>query len=163
MNDLPQDTNPSFKLAVCVNKTVESGKAKNALAHVVAGLVARVGEDGREALKFIDFIDSDGVIYPSISARSFIVLRGSQGDLRKAIRQAKEANVVAVVFTETMTGETYREQLDRTAATKTDEMPIWAVAMAGPAEVINPITKRMSLWREHPSTEPTLTAEKGGD
>jgi len=163
MSDLPQDNNPSFKLAVCLNKNVECGKAKNALAHVVAGLAARIGEAGRDALKFIDFIDSDGVIYPSISARSFIVLRGSQGDLRKAIRQAKEANVAAVAFTETMTGDTYREQLDRTAATKSEDMPIWAVAMAGPAEVINPITKRMSLWRDQPSPEATITAEKGGD
>ena len=163
MNDTHQDSNPSFKLAVCLNKNVDSGKVKNALAHVVAGLVARVGEDGRDTLKFIDFVDSDGVIYPSISARSFIVLRGSQGDLRKAIRQAKEGNVAAVVFTETMTGDTYREQLNRTAATKSEDMPVWAVAMAGPAEVINPITKRMSMWREHSSAEPTLTAEKGGD
>lgn len=142
------DINPDFKLAVCLNKAIESGKLKNALAHAVAGLVAKVGESGRSALKFINFTDAEGVVYPSISARSFIVLRGSHGDLRKVLSQARDVGVEVVAFCETMTGGSYVDQLEHTSQSSTENMVVWAVALAGPAEQVNPITRRLSLWRD---------------
>ena len=148
MENQTNDPNPDFKLAVCLNKGIESGKLKNALAHAVAGLAAKVDESGRTALKFIDFTDAGGVVYPSISARSFIILRGSHGDLRKALNQARESGVSVFAFCESMTGGTYHDQLERTSQTKTEDMVHWAVALAGTADQVNPITKRFSLWRD---------------
>ena len=158
MENQTNDPNPDFKLAVCLNKGIESGKLKNALAHAVAGLAAKLDESGRAALKFIDFMDAEGVVYPSISARSFIVLRGSHGELRKALHQARESGVAVVAFCESMTGGTYHDQLKRTSQTQTEDMVLWSVALAGPADQVNPITKRLSLWRDATTVQPVSPA-----
>src|SRR5437588_752024 len=107
------DTNDDYKLVALVNKRMELGMGKlmNALAHCVAGAVNLLGEEGRTALKFLDFEDASGQIYHSISARSFIILRGSGGDIRKARRLALESGIKAVCFIETMTQASYVEQL----------------------------------------------------
>jgi hypothetical protein len=146
--DNQTDTNGDFKLVALLNKRIEPGKVMNALAHCVAGAVNKLGEEGRAALKFLVFTDAGGESYPSISARSFIVLRGSDGDIRKARRMAKEIGIEAICFTESMTGETYVEQLARTNATPSEAMQFYALVMVGSAELLNPISRKFSLWRD---------------
>lgn len=141
------DTTGDFRLVAILNKRVETGKAMNALAHCVAGVTCLAGEPGRAALKFIDFVDFDSLNFPSISARSFIILRGSEGDLRKVHQQARGSNLPVVAFLESMTGGTYIEQLERTKATPTAKLSYYAVALIGSAANVNPITKKYSLWR----------------
>jgi hypothetical protein len=146
MEDIPNEKS-SYKLVAILNKRIEPGKVMNALAHCVAGAVNLLGEQGREALKFLDFVDADGQKYPSISARSFIVLRGSDGDIRKIRQQALEASVSAVCFTESMTGGTYVEQILRTKTTPTSSLVFYAIVLVGDEGVLRPLTKRCSLWR----------------
>ncbi|HWA09489.1 MAG TPA: DUF2000 family protein [Opitutaceae bacterium] len=141
------DTTGDFRLVAILNKRVETGKAMNALAHCVAGVTCLAGEPGRAALKFIDFVDFDSLKFPSISARSFIILRGAEGELRKVHRQACEGKLPAVAFLESMTGGTYTEQLERTKTTPTAKLSYYAVALVGSAANVNPITKKYSLWR----------------
>jgi len=144
------DINETAKLVVLVNKRLDSGVAMNAEAHVVAAIINLIGDQGRVSLKFLDFTDANGQVYPGISARSFIVLRGSDGDIRKLRERAREAGLPAVCFTQTMTGDTYVEQLERTKSTQTSELTFYAIALVGRAEVVNPITKKYSLWKGEP-------------
>lgn len=96
-------------------------------------------------MSFIPFIDAQGIEHPSISGLSLIVLRGSQGDLSKLITAARQQGFLHADFIETMTGGTYSEQLARTQANK--EHIYYAVALFGEKEVIDPLTKRLSLYR----------------
>jgi hypothetical protein len=152
------ETNSTFKIIALLNKRIETGKAMNALAHCMAGAVNHMGEEGRTALKFLNFVDAGGQTYPSISARSFVILRGTESDIRKARQRSIEAGISAVCFSESMTGETYREQLQRTSETPSEAMSFFALVLAGPAELLNPITKKYSLWRDNPLPPPGQVA-----
>lgn len=159
METSEHDHNDDYRLVVILNKRIETGKVMNALAHAVAGAVNLAGESGRQALKFIKFIDLEAQEYPDISARSFIILRGSDGDLRKVRQRALEAGLPAVCFVETMTGGTYLEQLERTKVTPTSSLAFYAVAVLGKAEALNPITKKYSLWRNDPPAPSSAPAD----
>lgn len=151
METTKDDMNKTVKLVVLVNKRLDTGVAMNALAHATAASVNLIGDEGRASLKFLDFTDANGQVYLGISARRFIVLRGSDGDIRKLRQRAIEVGLPAVCFTQTMTGETYVEQLERTKSTPTSELTFYAIALVGRAEVLNPITKKYSLWKGEPS------------
>lgn len=136
----------STRVVILLNKTLPPGIAANAIAHLGLGTANAAGDQGRENLKFLDFIDRDGQSHRSISARSVIVLRGKPTEIRKLRQQARENGILTVDFSNTMTGGTYREQLQRTAQTSEAELEYYGVALYGPAEKIAPLTKRYSLW-----------------
>lgn len=135
----------THKFVVIVNKNLEIGKALNAVSHSCAGLVASAPEDLKEKMSFIDFEGKD-IIHKSISALSLIVLRGSNGEIKKARKQFMEQNVHFTDFTVTMTGDTYKEQLEKTKEVSDEDMEYFCIAAFGEKEIINPITKRLSLW-----------------
>ena len=138
------------KIVVAVNKALDAGVALNAAAHSAIGLAARVATEapgGLEAFNLKDYVDADGNPHDCISALSLIVLRGSNGDLRKLRRSLREEGILCVDFTHQMTGDTYVEQLERSAATSEQDLQYYAVAALGPADEINPLTRRLSLWR----------------
>jgi len=142
-----QDNHENMRLVIAVNKRLESGVAMNAVFHLGAGLVNLIGDGGRETLKFLDFEDGDGQIHRSISARSFIVLRASSSEIRKLREQAQESGVTFADFLATMTGDTYREQLDRTRQTAGDALEYYGIALYGDKETLAPLTRKLSLWR----------------
>ena len=135
----------THKFVVIVNKNVEVGRALNAVAHSCAGLVASASEDLKEKMSFIDFEGKDSM-HKSISALSLIVLRGSNGDIKKARRNFIEEGIHYTDFTVTMTGDTYKEQLEKTKDTSDEDMEYYCVAAFGEKEKLNPITKKFSLW-----------------
>ena len=141
------DTN--YKFVVLVNKELENeiGRAMNAIAHCLAGLVNTAPEELKEKMSFIDFQDKDGNLHNSISALSLIILRGKNGELKKAKNQFIENKINYTDFIETMTGDTYKEQLDKTLQTTEDEMKYFCVAAFGKKEELDSITKRFSLWK----------------
>lgn len=136
----------THKFIVLVNKNLEAGKAMNAIGHSCAGLVSAAQETLREKMSFINFVDKDNVIHQSISGLSMIILRGTNNELKKARRKFVENNILFTDFTATMTGDTYMDQLEKTADMRTEEMEYYCVAAFGEKTVIDPITKRFSLW-----------------
>ena len=54
------------KLIAIVNKQIESGTAMNALAHISLGFANTLEGD---SLAFMDYLDAEGNIYPSISIK----------------------------------------------------------------------------------------------
>lgn len=99
------------KLVAVVNKTLEPGIALNAVGHMVLSLGSSVE---RSQLLFDDYYDSQGNKYPNISQMPFIILRGTSGEIRKLVVQARTSNISYGVFLNTMTGGTYSEQIERT-------------------------------------------------
>lgn len=139
----------TYKFVVLVNKDLDNeiGRAMNAVAHSCLGLVNSAPNDLREKMSFIDFDGKEGISHKSISGLSLIILRGKNGELKKAKRKFEELGVHYTDFTETMTGDTYKEQLEKTAKTSEEDMKYFCVAAFGEKEVIDTVTKKFSLWK----------------
>ena len=137
----------THKIVAIVNKNLDMGVALNALAHSTAGLVASASDELREQMSFIDFPDKSGNNHPSISALSLIVLRGTSNEIRKARDKFVEEEIHFVDFLETMTGDTYKEQLDKTVGTSYEDLNFFCAVAFGKKIKLDPITKRLSLWR----------------
>jgi hypothetical protein len=137
----------SHKFAVVLNKSLDSGVALNACAHMVACLVARADEATRAEMSFIDYLDADGNVHP-VSGLSLIVLTAKNGNqIRTARMAAVESKIPFVDFTESMTKDTYVEQMERTKLLHEGDLDYWGIALFGPKVDIDPITRKFSLWR----------------
>lgn len=139
--------NDRYKFVAVINKDLEMGVALNAIAHSCAGLVAMAPDELKEKMSFIDFTDKDDFVHKSISGLSLIVLRGKNGEIKKLKRALVENKMLFTDFTETMTGDTYKEQLDKTLETSEEDMKYYCIATFGEKEVLDPLTKKFSLWR----------------
>lgn len=143
----PTSPDDTVRLVIALNKSLEFGKALNAASHLAAGITNLIGQEGRDRLKFLDFRGASDGMHLSISARSFIVLRANSNELRKLRTQADEGRFLCTDFIATMTGGTYKEQLERTAATAADQIEYCGVALFGLRADLDPLTRKLSLWR----------------
>lgn len=143
---MPEET-INHKFVVVLNKNLELGVALNAAAHMAAGLVSQADESTLKNMKFIDFIDKDSGIHPSISALSLIVLRAKSNEIRKVRKEAITRKVLFTDFTSTMTGDTYVEQLERTKITPEEDLEYYGVCLFGEKFVLQEFTGKLSLWR----------------
>lgn len=136
-----------FKFAVILNKKIETPLLFNACAHMMAALAAKGTEEDRENMMFIDFIDADGGKH-LISGLSLIVLKADNSNkIRKARNTALEKGILSVDFSETMTKDTYIEQLERTGNKKEEELEYWGLGLFGRKENVDEITRKFSLWK----------------
>ncbi len=139
--------NDKYKFVAVINEKIEMGKALNAIAHMSLGLTNIADEETREKMSFIDFPDKDNETHKSISGLSLIVLKGRNGEIKKVRRQFAEENILFTDFVETMTGDTYAEQLVKTKELGQEEHNYFGLLAFGEIDVINPITRKLSLYR----------------
>ena len=136
-----------YKFVVLLNKKLDPGVVLNASAHMVASLMAKAGASERENMKFLDYEDADGQVHP-VSGLSLIVLRADNSNkIRTARQRAREDNILYVDFTESMTGDTYIEQMERTKALQESGLNYYGICMFGIKDKIDAITSKFSLWR----------------
>lgn len=138
--------NDTYKFVAVINKNLEIGKVLNAIAHSCAGLVGVAPEDIKEKMSFIDFVDKEEQIHKNISGLSLIVLRAKNNEIKKLREQFIENDILFTDFTETMTGDTYKEQLDKTRETSSENMNYYCITAFGKKEVLDPLTKKFSLY-----------------
>jgi len=136
------------KLVAILNKRLDPGVALNAAAHMAIGLGARVATEpgALERLALQNYADADGGSHPHISGLSLIVLRASESQLRRAREQLLDVAFV-VDFHEGMTGGDYRDQLARSLTMSAADLNFFGVCALGRRDELDPITKRLSLWR----------------
>jgi hypothetical protein len=140
--------NTQHKFVVLLNKKLPTGVALNAASHMAACLVGRATEAEREQMMFLDYVDGNGNAHPT-SGLSLIVLRADNSNkIRQAKESAKQANIRCIDFLESMTGESYVEQMARTKLLKEDELEYYGLCMFGEKEVLDTITRKFSLWRD---------------
>ena len=145
---MPTDTPATdYKFVVLLNKKLEPGVALNATAHMVAALMQKASGPEQANMKFLDYEDADGQIHP-VSGLSLIVLRADNSNkIRTARTRAIEDNILHVDFTESMTGDTCVEQMQRTSSLAESELNYYGLCMFGNRQQINAITSKFSLWR----------------
>lgn len=132
------------KLVAILNKDIEAGVAMNAIAHMSIGLGAELNS---EILRLNDYQDKNGNIYPSISQMPFIILRGKSNEIRKAVQSVREQGIKFGVFTHTMTGGTYQEQLDNTLQTPEEQLIYYGAVLFGAWDIVSQITKKFSIYK----------------
>ena len=132
------------KLVALVNKDIDVGVAMNAVAHMAIGFGAQLNN---EILHLNDYKDKEGNIYPNISQMPFMILRGKSNEIRKAVQGSKEHTVQYSVFTNTMTGGTYTEQLENTRQTPEEQLVYYGAILFGPWDTVSQLTNRFSLYK----------------
>jgi len=143
----PQTRRAAHKFAIVINKKIEPGVALNACAHMTATLVARADNETRNHMSFVDYHDADGNVHP-VSALSLVVLSAKNSNqVRTARLEAIRASLPYADFTESMTKDTFVEQMDRTRALREEDLDYWWVCIFGLKESVDPITRKFSLWR----------------
>lgn len=132
------------KLVAVLNKSIETGKILNALAHMCIGLGSAIG---RDPLRLTDYQDADGGSHPFISEIPFIILTENSNKIRKLRNEAIANNITFNDFTDTMTVGTYQEQIERTSQVKDDALIYYGIVLFGNWDIVTNLTKKFSLWR----------------
>src|SRR5579862_4224091 len=107
------------KLVAVLNKSIETGKVMNALAHMCIGLGSVIG---KEELRLTNYQDADGGSHPFISELPFIILAENSNKIRKLRNEAIANNIKFNDFTDTMTVGSYQEQIARTSQVKDENL-----------------------------------------
>lgn len=139
----------SHKFVIALNKSLEPGIAMNAAAHIALSLMARATEDQKKNMQFLDYVDATGTVHPTISGLSLIIMRGTNSELRALSKAAQANNLLFANFINTMTGDTYVEQLAKTKATPELDLTYYGVGVFGEKDILNPLTKKLSLWKSN--------------
>jgi hypothetical protein len=141
------------KFVAVLNRRHEMARLLNGLCHATAGLAATVGEDQGEYLPYAN--DSDAFV-SHISRYPFIVLEAKNSSQLAALRKAAMEHGVPVnVFVSAMIGNSADEQIASTKAAAGDKLDYIAAVLFGNAVVINPLTKKFSLFKSPLSVEGT--------
>ncbi len=131
------------KLVAVMNEKIESGVIMNALAHTC---IAFGSEIGKEPLNLANYVDADGENHTS-SKMPFIILKANSNKIRELRRTALNKGIKFVDFIDTMTGDTYVEQLERTKQTKEENLIYYGIVLMGNWDEVSELTRKFSLWK----------------
>ena len=132
------------KLVAVLNKSIDTGKVMNALAHMCIGLGSAIE---KEALRLTDYKDADGGSHPFISEIPFIILSENSNKIRKLRNEAISNHIIFNDFTDTMTVGTYKEQLERTLHVCDADLIYYGIVLFGDWDKVCELTRKCSLWR----------------
>ncbi len=146
----PEDVDTQYKFVVALKAKLEPGVATNAAGHLCLGLLAKAAAERPELLPhmaFLDFPDADAGSHAPVSGLSLVVLEGRPAWLRRLRGEAAAAGLLSTDFTAQMTGGSHLDQLERMRRTPEAELDYYGVALFGPRDVVDPLTKKFSLLR----------------
>lgn len=132
------------KLVAVLNKSIEPGKAMNAVAHMCIGLGSSID---KKALRLTDYKDADGGLHPFISEIPFIILTENSNKIRKLRNEAIANNIHFNDFTDTMTIGTYKEQIEKTLQVTNENLIYYGIVLFGDWDKVTELTRKFSLWK----------------
>ncbi|HEX2548834.1 MAG TPA: DUF2000 domain-containing protein [Gammaproteobacteria bacterium] len=132
------------KLVAVLNKSIDTGKIMNALAHMCIGLGSAID---KEDLRLSNYKDADGGSHPFISEIPFIVLTENSNKIRKLRAEAISNHIIFNDFTDTMTIGTYKEQIEKTSLVKNENLVYYGIVLFGDWDKVTELTRKFSLWR----------------
>jgi hypothetical protein len=133
----------SNKLVAVMNEKVGPGVIMNALAHSCLAFGAEIGS---ELIHLADYVDADGGHHIS-SKMPFIILKANSNKIRDLRAAALKEAIQCIDFIHTMTGDTYKEQMERTSQTKEAELIYYGIVLFGDWARVSELTRKFSLWK----------------
>jgi hypothetical protein len=135
-----------YKFIAVLNGKIDTSKLMNALGHMTAGLVSLNSDLAQ--MKFLEYVDADGGKHPAISHYPFIVLKADNSNQIRTLRNlVMETGILYNDFTASMLGASAQDQLDATKSSAEKDLEYFGICLFGPAEKLNPMTKKFSLFR----------------
>lgn len=131
------------RIVAVMNKSIEPGKAMNALAHMSLGIAAKSNRD----FSLMDFKCKDDHILPGISQRPYVILKAPSNKVKKLVQIAIQESIEFRAFTESMTGGTWEEQSEKTREANLENHEFYGIVMLGDSDKITELTKKFSLWK----------------
>ena len=143
---MAQYENNDLKFVAVLNRKTELPRLLNALGHISVGLTSLSKEVSE--MQFLDYRDGDNGSHPAISKFPFIVLAADNGNQIRSLRKAAiDFGILHNDFVSQMLGTSAEDQLQNTASAKEAELEYFGIVLFGPAEKLNPLTKRFSLFK----------------
>ena len=135
----------SQKIVAVLNSELSSGQAFNALGHLAfsSGHFASSSWMGEEKIT-----DASGAVHRGIAKYPFIVLKAKKEQIREIVIRAKEEGIDAVDYPQAMFETGHDEDLVKVLGrTKEEEITYHAVVLKGESNVVNELTKGLSLYK----------------
>jgi hypothetical protein len=135
----------NLKFVAVLNKSFEASQLLSALGHISAGLVGQT--EDKSGMSFVEYQDKSNQRYPSISECPFIILRGTGGRIKTFREDLINSGIKYSCYLDTMVSGGSDAQREATSQKNYDDINILALATFGPSSLIDPMTKKFSLWR----------------
>lgn len=135
----------SKKIAIVVDKNLESWQVLNCVAHISA----YIGNKMKDKFDTGDFFETkDGKLHPRNSQFSIIVLSANVSQLKELINQIRESGLLFIGFIREMIETTNDEEIIEVLKGKLDsEFEYLGIGIFGPNEQVKALTKKFSLWK----------------
>jgi hypothetical protein len=132
------------KTVAVLDENLSLGIAFNTLAHLALSIGKNAsGIMGKEILK-----DASGIAHKGLSNYPFIILKTEPEKIRQIVNEAKKTDLLVVDFPEqAYTKYTDKEMQAAIAKTKEENIKYYGVAIFGPTEEIDELTKNLPLWK----------------
>ncbi|WKZ31101.1 MAG: lysine--tRNA ligase [Candidatus Dojkabacteria bacterium] len=132
------------KFVIVLNKDVEGWRLTNTVGHLTAYLGGKVGEAvvGRES-----FTLADGDKISANSQFPVITLAANPGQMVNFARKVQETGLPYLIYVDEMIQFNLDDPLQEDLKDKKlDDLLIWGIGVFGAADIIDPLTKKFSMW-----------------
>jgi hypothetical protein len=124
------------------------GKLLSATGQLAMSLHGNATAEQRVNMSFLPFADPSGISLITLSTCSFVVLKGTAGQLLTLYAKARELGHLSAIFTSTMSFNGIEEDLvQKTATTPLDQVEPYGVGLFGTIEEVAPLTKKFSVFK----------------
>ncbi|EKK5269264.1 DUF2000 domain-containing protein [Cronobacter dublinensis] len=131
------------KLYIIVNRNMDASVLMNATGHLAAGIMQKA-EEG----VFHDYPNDATGLTAYLSHYPVVILQAKNSNqLHSAILKCKDAGLVYNFFTSTMLGQSTEQQIEATKNAAPEALEFIAIAVFGDTDVMQPITKKFSVYK----------------
>lgn len=131
------------KLYIIVNRNMDASLLINATWHLAGGIMQKA-----EDKLFQNYPNDESGLSAYLSHYPVVILQAKNSNqLSNALQKCKAANLAYNFFTTTMLGQSTEQQIHDTKIASFDALEFVAIAIYGDTEVLQPITKKFSVYR----------------
>lgn len=135
----------SKKIAIVIDKNLESWQTMNSLAHMSAYIGNKIKDHFATGE---NFVAKDNTIFPRNSQYPIITLSGEMKGIRNLAKKIKESGLLYHVFIKEMIETTDDEKIVKILAEKKeDEIEYLGVAVFGEKDKVTALTQDFNLWK----------------
>ena len=143
------NTTATHKFVIVLNEKSPVGKLLSATGQLAMSLVGNATAEQQSTMSFVPFLNPSGNSLITLSTCSFVVLKGTAGQLLTLYAKAAEQGVLSAIFTSTMSFNGIEEDLiQKTANTPLDQAEPYGIGLFGKIEEVNPLTKKFSVFKQ---------------